>query len=100
MFRKKYERGEFIPYKYYKKIRQDKVYEELDKIFEKEQPIPSPRKKKAPVPLPRTIITKKEKALKDFTKSFEINIKNNSDPLIQLQNTRKAIEQYLKKQLI
>lgn len=44
MFRKKYERGEFIPYKYYKKIRQDKVYEELDKIFEKEQPIPSPRK--------------------------------------------------------
>lgn len=99
MFREKYERGEFVPFKYYKKIKQDKIDEEFDKIFEKEKPIPLPRNKRKPVPLPRTIITKKEKALKDFTKSFEIDIKNSTDPLIQLQNKRKAVGQYLNKQL-
>ena len=56
------------------------------------KPIPTPRTKK-PVPTPRTIIKQTEKALKGFTKSFEIGIRNNKDPLIQMQNTRKAIEQ-------
>ena len=53
------------------------------------KPIPLPRTKK-PVPLPRTKITQVDKALKGYTKSFEISIKNNKDPLAQLQNTRKA----------
>ena len=53
-----------------------------------------------PVPLPRTKIDQKDKALKGYTKSFEIKIKNKKDPLIQLQNTRKAIEQHIKKLLI
>ena len=35
------------------------------------------------------------KALKGYTKSFEIGIKNNKDPLAQLQNTRKAIEYHI-----
>ena len=56
------------------------------------KPIPTPRTKK-PVPTPRTIIKQTDKALKGFTKSFEIGIRNNKDPLIQMQNTRKAIEQ-------
>ena len=56
------------------------------------KPIPTPRSKK-PVPTPRTIIKQTDKALKGFTKSFEIGIRNNKDPLIQMQNTRKAIEQ-------
>ena len=60
------------------------------------KPIPAPRTKqntvKKPVPTPRTIIKQTDKALKGFTKSFEIDIKNNEDPLKQMQNTRKAIE--------
>ena len=58
------------------------------------KPIPKPRTKK-PVPLPRTKIDQVDKALKGYTKSFEIGIKNNKDPLAQLQNTRKAIEHHI-----
>ena len=36
-----------------------------------------------------------DKALKGYTKSFEIGIKNNKDPLEQLQSTRKAIEHHI-----
>ena len=53
------------------------------------KPVPLPRTKK-PVPLPRTKIEQVDKALKGYTKSFKINIKNKKDPLVQLQNTRKA----------
>ena len=59
----------------------------------RDRPVPAPRTKKtvpAPVPLPRTKIEQMDKALKGYTKSFEISIKNNEDPLVQLQNTRKA----------
>ena len=59
------------------------------------KPVPAPRTKKPmdkPVPAPRTKIEQTGKALKGYTKSFEINIKNNKDPLAQMQNTRKAIE--------
>ena len=58
------------------------------------KPTPLPRIKK-PVPLPRTKIEQVDKALKGYTKSYEIGIKNNRDPLIQLQNTRKAIEHHI-----
>jgi len=44
------------------------------------------------VPAPRTKIVQTYKALKGYTKSYEISIKNNKDPLAQMQNTRKAIE--------
>ena len=59
----------------------------------RDKPIPAPRTKKpvpAPVPAPRTKIEQTDEALKGFTKSFEISIENNKDPLVQLQNTRKA----------
>ena len=63
------------------------------------KPIPAPRTKKnavkKPVPTPRTIIKQTDNALKGYTKSFEIGIKNNKDPLAQMQNTRKAIEQHV-----
>ena len=58
------------------------------------KPVPLPRTKK-PVPLPRTRIKEVAKALKGYTKSLEIDIKNNKDPLEQLQNTRKAIENHI-----
>ena len=60
------------------------------------KPVPTPRTKqhavKKPVPAPRTKIEQTDKALKGYTKSYEISIKNNKDPLAQMQNTRKAIE--------
>ena len=58
------------------------------------KPIPAPRTKKPrrPIPTPRTIIKQTDKALKGFVKSYEINIRNNRDPLIQMQNTRKGAE--------
>ena len=58
------------------------------------KPVPLPRTKK-PVPTPRTKIEQVAKALKGYTKSFEIGIKNNKDPLAQLQNTRKAAEYHI-----
>ena len=48
-----------------------------------------------PVPTPRTIIKQTDKALKGFAKSYEINIRNNRDPLVQMQNTRKGVERQL-----
>ena len=67
-------------------------------------PIPTPRTKKQtlekPVPEKRTIITQVEKALKGYTQSFEISIKNDKDPLIQLQKSRRAIEHLFKNLLV
>ena len=55
------------------------------------KPTPAPRTKKVkPVPLPRTKINQTDEAMKGYTKSYEISIKNDKDPLVQLQNTRKA----------
>ena len=48
-----------------------------------------------PVALPRTKIEQVDKALKGYTKSFEIGIKNNKDPLEQLQNTRSAVKHHI-----
>ena len=59
------------------------------------KPTPKPRTKK-PVPLLRTKIEEKAQAMKGYTKSFEISIKNNKDPLEQLKNTRNAIEYHIK----
>ena len=59
------------------------------------KPIPKPRTKK-PVPTPRTKIEQVAKAMKGYTKSFEIGIKNNKDPLAQPQYTRKAIEHHVR----
>ena len=58
------------------------------------KPVPAPRTKR-PVPIPRTKIEQTDKALKGYTKSFQIDIKNNIDPLEQLQNTRKAVTHHL-----
>ena len=58
------------------------------------KPVPAPRTKK-PVPAPRTKIEQT-----GYTKSYEINIKNNKDPLMQLQNTRKAVANHIENILI
>ena len=77
-----------------------------------DKPVPAPRTKKLldkPVPAPRTKIeqteqteptfTQKEKALRGFTRSYEIGLTNRQDPLIQLQNTHSVIKNNLLKVL-
>ena len=61
----------------------------------KQQPQPQPRPQ--PIPAPRTKIMEKRKALKGYTKSYEIAIKNDKDILEQLQNTRLAINRFFEK---
>ena len=66
------------------------------------KPTPAPRTKQRewtqhPIPAPRTKFTETTKALSGYTKSYEVSIKNDEDPLIQLQDTRLAIEYNLKK---
>ena len=68
------------------------------------KPIPAPRTKKtlqAPIPAPRTkkqtsekrtIISQVEKALKGYTKSFDVELRDKKDPLLQLQKSRRAVE--------
>ena len=63
----------------------------------RDKPIPKPRSQKIatkvkPVPEKRTIISQVEKALKGFTQSFDVELRNKIDPLSQLQKSRKAIE--------
>ena len=56
------------------------------------RPIPAPRtKKQQPIAAPRTKISEKRRALKGFTKSYEIDLKTDRDALVQLQNTRLTI---------
>ena len=66
-------------------------------------PIPTPRTKKplqAPIPTPRTkkpsekrtIISQVEKALKGYTKSFDVELRDKKDPLLQLEKSKRAVE--------
>ena len=62
-------------------------------------PIPTPRTKKT-VPEKRTIISQVEKALKGYTQSFDVELRDKKDPLLQLQKSRRAIEQLFKNLLV
>ena len=58
-------------------------------------PIPTPITKKPsekPVPEKRTIISQVEKALKGYTQSFDVELRDKKDPLLQLQKSRRAVE--------
>ena len=66
----------------------------------RDRPIPMPRTKKVkPHIAPRTIIEKTAKALKGYTSSYIISKKHETDPLFQLQNTRLAVKDHIKKVL-
>ena len=69
--------------------------------YKSRPPVPTPRDKviERPVPKPRTKITQIQKALKNSTKSFAVDIVDNKDPLHQLTETKKVIEHYLNKEL-
>ena len=51
------------------------------------------------IPQKRTIITKMQQALEGYTKSFNIDLRDNKDPLVQLQKSRKDIEYLFNNQL-
>ena len=78
----------------------DKMYQEINKqssdIDKKYKSIMSSLDD---VPTPRTKITQIQKALKNSTKSFAVDIVDNKDPLHQLTETKKVIEHYLIKEL-
>ena len=82
-----------------------KQYEDiiLPPIEFRDKPVLTLRTKKQtlekPVPEKRTIISQVEKALKGYTQSFEVELRDKKDPLIQLQKSRRAIE-YLFKNLL
>ena len=63
------------------------------------KPIPKPRTIKTPKPAVRTKIERVATALKGYTLSFEISIKHKKDPLLQLQNTRLALNNHIEKLL-
>ena len=66
-------------------------------------PIPAPRTKKPsekPVPEKITIISQVEKALKGYTQSFDVELRDKKDPLVQLQKSRRAIEHLFKNLLV
>ena len=76
-------------------------HQELKKPLQ--APIPTPRTKKPsekPVPEKRTIISQVEKALKGYTQSFEVELRDEKDPLVQLQKSKRAIEYLFKNLLI
>lgn len=58
------------------------------------KPTPTLRRKRMVVPVAasRTKVEEKSKALKEYTKSFETGVKNDTDPLKQNIGTRKAIQ--------
>ena len=62
------------------------------------QPIPASDDSKL-IPQKRTIITQIQQALEGYTKSFDIELRDNKDPLVQLQESRKAIEYLFDNQL-
>ena len=81
-------------------------YEEQPRYYKPRPPVPTPREsvkqmakdceeKRKPAPTPRTKIEQTDKALEGYTKSYKISIKNNKDPLAQMQNNRKVIEFHL-----
>ena len=77
---------------------EDNTIKPPSELIDDHKPIPAPRTKK-PVPEKRTIISQVEQALMGYTKSFDIELRDKKDPLVQLQKSRRAIE-YLFKNLL
>ena len=65
------------------KMMEDEIKREHKRIMQK------------PAPSPKTKIEQKAEAMKGYTNSYEINIINKKDPLEQLINTRKALENHI-----
>ena len=73
---------------------EDNIIQPPSEFRDDHKPIP------APIPEKRTIISQVEKALRGHTKSFDIQLRDEKDPLIQSQKSRKAINHLFKNLLI
>ena len=75
----------------------DKILKEMeDKVKREHVKIMKQQKTKTEIKqVTKTGIKQVAKALKGYTKSFEIGIKNNKDPLKQLQSTGKAVGRHI-----
>ena len=84
----------------YKPIPAPRTQKSLDAYIPSKlsQPIPASDDSKL-IPQKRTIITQMQQALQGYTKSFDIELRDNKDPLVQLQESRKAIEYLFNNQL-
>ena len=74
---------------------EDNIFSPPPEFRDDYKPIPAPRTKKPsekPVPEKRTIISQVEKALKGYTQSFDVELRDKKDPLLQLQKSRRAVE--------
>ena len=69
---------------------EDNIIQPPSEFRDDHKPIPAPKTEK-PIPEKRTIISQVEKALRGHTKSFDIQLRDEKDPLIQSQKSRKAI---------
>ena len=82
----------------------DKKHKEINEtsksIDDKYKSIMSSLDDVKPSSKPRTKITQIQKALKNSTKSFAVDIVDNKDPLHQLTETKKVIEHYFNKELV
>ena len=74
----------------------EKVHQD---ITETSKSIDEKYKKVSDITKPRTKVIQIQKALKNSTKSFAVDIVDNKDPLHQLTETKKVIKQYLNKEL-
>ena len=79
----------------------DKVIEEKteEKTEETEEKTEETEEKTEKTEETEPTFTQKEKAMRGFTRSYEIGLTNRQDPLIQLQNTRSVIKNNLLKVL-
>ena len=73
---------------------EDNIIQPPSEFRDDHKPIPAPKTEK------RTIISQVEKALRGHTKSFDIQLRDEKDPLIQSQKSRKAINHLFKNLLI
>ena len=78
---------------------EDNIIQPPSEFRDDHKPIPAPKTEK-PIPEKRTIISQVEKALRGHTKSFDIQLRDEKDPLIQSQKSRKAINHLFKNLLI
>ena len=78
---------------------EDNIIQPPSEFRDDHKPIPAPKTEK-PIPEKRTIISQVEKALRGHTKSFDIQLRDEKDPLIQSQKSRKAISHLFKNLLI
>ena len=77
-------------------VREHSLRQKRGEIHREHTKIKKPYTKPKQAPVLRTKIEQTKNALRGYTKSYQVNIKHDKDPLVQLQNTCKGIETHFK----